>query len=554
MSDGFANPIIGGGGALVYPSIHSPNFNIGNPSASPSPSWAILKSGLAYFFGLVLSGGTITGPDYVINTAGIFIYSGAPAVGNLIGSWAGAAGNDAAWTGGAGNNYPAGFNITMGVISGTTFQGTDWIINSNGIFMYSGTPGGAGTWTDAGGGLISSALATFTVSPHAVGNLVVMHICSEGGAPPVGVTGGNCNWAMVGNSFAGTVNAGFCESVWVGTATATGAAVATVTYSGAPTAFRNAGHEFISSTGGYTFVGQNNLDSAGTNQMPAVTPTSAGQLYSCYQFNNAVTVAGATPGYVYEIDANGNGLCFDANCTAVAQAPTWGDANCAFGIAAILTAAAGPVGNLVMALVNPKGTGTDPFGNVAPFGQSMQFPVYLGPYAAVPAAVSNVAALFSQTGSVNVVDGNDGNLYSVECQTRSLAADVNISHTAMFDTGLHMPVAAKRYRISGVLYITAPAAAPGTVNFSVAGPGGATGLIAFSMMRGTVLNGTNNAPPNTAFTIGPAPLVVNNTYLVYVDGIVNFLSAGVVALEAACSAAATSFLVDRFSYLDFMPR
>ena len=83
MSDGFSNPIIGGGGALVYPSIHSPNFNIANPAASPNPSWAILKNGLAYFFGLVLSGGTIMGPDYVINTSGIFIYSGTPANGNL---------------------------------------------------------------------------------------------------------------------------------------------------------------------------------------------------------------------------------------------------------------------------------------------------------------------------------------------------------------------------------------------------------------------------------------------------------------------------------------
>jgi hypothetical protein len=94
VSGGFANPIIGGGGALVYPSIHSPNFNVANPMASPSPSWAILKNGLAYFFGLVLSGGTVTGPDYIINTAGIFIYSGAPAAGNLLISLAGASGND----------------------------------------------------------------------------------------------------------------------------------------------------------------------------------------------------------------------------------------------------------------------------------------------------------------------------------------------------------------------------------------------------------------------------------------------------------------------------
>lgn len=86
MSDGFSNPIIGGGGALVYPSIHSPNFNVAAPLTSPTPSWGILKNGLAYFFGLVLSGGTITGPDYVINSVGFFFYSGPPAAGNLVGS------------------------------------------------------------------------------------------------------------------------------------------------------------------------------------------------------------------------------------------------------------------------------------------------------------------------------------------------------------------------------------------------------------------------------------------------------------------------------------
>jgi hypothetical protein len=137
MSGGFSNPIIGGGGALVYPMIRSPNFNPLNPPASPSPSWAILKNGLAYFVGLVLTGGTITGPDYIINTAGIFIYSGPPATGNLIGSWAGAAGNDG--LPGGGNNYPQGFSITQGAITGTTFTGTGFVINAVGAFFYSTT-------------------------------------------------------------------------------------------------------------------------------------------------------------------------------------------------------------------------------------------------------------------------------------------------------------------------------------------------------------------------------------------------------------------------------
>jgi hypothetical protein len=111
---GFSNPIIGGGGSLVYPSIHSPGFDVASPTSSAIPSWGILKNGLAYFYGLVLSGGgTITGPDYVISPTGIFFYSGTPALGNLIVSIAGAAGIDS-----QGNVYPEGFDVTVGVIPG----------------------------------------------------------------------------------------------------------------------------------------------------------------------------------------------------------------------------------------------------------------------------------------------------------------------------------------------------------------------------------------------------------------------------------------------------
>jgi hypothetical protein len=81
--------------ALLVPAINSPNFDLQNPAASPTPSWAILQSGLAYFYGLTIEGGgTFTGPDYIINPAGAFFYNGTPAAGNLISSIAGSAGND----------------------------------------------------------------------------------------------------------------------------------------------------------------------------------------------------------------------------------------------------------------------------------------------------------------------------------------------------------------------------------------------------------------------------------------------------------------------------
>jgi len=65
----------------------------------------------------------------------VLVYSGSPAAGNLIGSWAGAAGTDP-----YGNAYPQGLNVTVGAISGTVFSGTDFIINANGFFWYTSTP------------------------------------------------------------------------------------------------------------------------------------------------------------------------------------------------------------------------------------------------------------------------------------------------------------------------------------------------------------------------------------------------------------------------------
>jgi len=96
---GFSNPIIGGGGALVYPSIHSPGFITG------ISGWTIKKDGSAEFNNLTIRG-TFLGTDFIVSNAGAFFYSGAPANGNLFASIASVSGTDA-----FGNAYGAGLNI-----------------------------------------------------------------------------------------------------------------------------------------------------------------------------------------------------------------------------------------------------------------------------------------------------------------------------------------------------------------------------------------------------------------------------------------------------------
>ena len=96
--------------------------------------------------------------------SGLFGYSPTVGSGNLIFSLAAAAGTDP-----YGNAYPQGLNLTMGSISGTTFSGSDYVINSSGEFFYSSTPAAGnliqsianGSGTDAYGNIYLDGITTY---------------------------------------------------------------------------------------------------------------------------------------------------------------------------------------------------------------------------------------------------------------------------------------------------------------------------------------------------------------------------------------------------------
>jgi hypothetical protein len=140
MAEGFSNPIIGGSGGLVYPSIHSPNYVNG------VSGWTIRKDGSAEFSGLVLRG-TFLGTQYEINSLGAFFYSGVPATGNLIASITPAAGPDD----GHGNAFKAGI---------TSYQAATGTFGEllNGLLTFGKTGSGFASdpnmGTDSGGQLL----------------------------------------------------------------------------------------------------------------------------------------------------------------------------------------------------------------------------------------------------------------------------------------------------------------------------------------------------------------------------------------------------------------
>lgn len=96
----FQDPIVGGT-VLRIPAIQSPNYEAG------VSGWAIFISGDAEFNNVTIRG-EFEGTDFIIDSDGIFFYSGTPAAGNLAISIASTAGTD-----GFGNVYPEGLQFSM---------------------------------------------------------------------------------------------------------------------------------------------------------------------------------------------------------------------------------------------------------------------------------------------------------------------------------------------------------------------------------------------------------------------------------------------------------
>ncbi|HZP53525.1 hypothetical protein [Actinocrinis sp.] len=221
----------------------------------------------------------------------------------------------------------------------TNATGTTY--GSNQAFTTSATSPSGNAFVPVGGFIQTTSL-TPSIATHAVGDVVLLHVITEGNAPPTGVSGGGATWKQIGSTLRGSVNSGFSAAVYEGTVTTAGTARATVTTSGTPSAVRIGGHEYNPGSGQTgVLVTQANLDVTGTSAGPSVTPTGSNELYSFFGFDTDIGSAGSTPGYTYEFDDYGNMYAFDP--ASPTQPPAFGDSNVAFGIAVLMESA--PAGN-----------------------------------------------------------------------------------------------------------------------------------------------------------------------------------------------------------------
>jgi len=177
----FSNPIAAGN-SLARPQFESPNFV---PGVS---GWAIFRNGNAQFNSLTLTGTTFDGNNYILNTSGFFLYSGAPANGNLSASIAPAAGTD-----GFGNSYFAGIVSYSGnrysqLVGGDLLLGDTASTGSTAVVETSSTGGQtyiAGS-TKTSADIAAPWLALFSAAGSANG--VVQAVIASGTTQPVALT------------------------------------------------------------------------------------------------------------------------------------------------------------------------------------------------------------------------------------------------------------------------------------------------------------------------------------------------------------------------------
>jgi len=193
------------------------------------------------------------------------------------------------------------------------------------------------TWT-ASGTIISTTSSSLTVNPAATGNLVLAEVISLSATVyATSISGGNCTWTQVGSRLTDSGET-ISAVLFAGKATSTGSASASISWSGAtPGIIRIAGQQFHSSAGAWALDGsQGNLDNFGSNSnWPTLTPSSAGELYFGYVFNESSATAGATSGFTYQTDPDANGLGYALSVSS-AYTPVWGDTGENFGICVLM--------------------------------------------------------------------------------------------------------------------------------------------------------------------------------------------------------------------------
>jgi Protein of unknown function (DUF4038) len=200
----------------------------------------------------------------------------------------------------------------------------------------------------AAGSIIQSQATTFSLTPAAAGDFILFEVINGANATVscTGLSSTNVTWTPLTASFPGVNNA-YTARIFIGTVTATSAATVTIAWSGTtPGTIFAAGQEFHSTVGAasVTLDTSGHIDTAaGGNAWPSLTPGhGAGELYFGMMADGGTADwANGTPaGFVYQNDADSNGMAYDLSCANAATAGVQTDGGLVFGLAVLVYEAA----------------------------------------------------------------------------------------------------------------------------------------------------------------------------------------------------------------------
>lgn len=194
------------------------------------------------------------------------------------------------------------------------------------------------------GSFFQATASTFTLTPAAVGDLILVEVLNttNNTVYASSLASSNVTWVTLGH-YLGVSDTSRAATLFSGTVTAASSATVTVTWSGtAPANIRIAGQEFSSTLGGWALDKSGHIDTAtGTNTWASLTPAGAGELYFGFTNDIGTATAGTTSGYTYDVDVHSNGMAFNPACTSAAQAPVWGDSGSSLGMMVLVQEVAG---------------------------------------------------------------------------------------------------------------------------------------------------------------------------------------------------------------------
>lgn len=191
-----------------------------------------------------------------------------------------------------------------------------------------------------------TAVATLTVSPQHVGDLLVLAVkITSTSVTAASVAGGGVStWTRVEGPYSGY--SGHDLEIWTGTVSTVGSSTITVTYSGAVTSVIVGllAQEFTSTSGSATVWaidtgGAISNASSTTATFPQLTPAGTGELYFGYDPVANAGSAGTTAGFTYALTSDADVAAYDTSVSSAVQ-PTakQSPAGISGGVAVLVTA------------------------------------------------------------------------------------------------------------------------------------------------------------------------------------------------------------------------